>query len=174
MRRLGMLLGTMAVLLAGCGSGGSSSTVDTGPLSEEQVNASLERAEARDAAQQKRWEAASQQAAKVTAAEELAEREAVKAEEAGAKKKPAVQSTEGRACGSWPGPEKSACELSYAECSIGAKVKVEAYYGETGPDLDALATDHAERYYGHSGASKESSYAGCLAAFMDEYDRLYR
>lgn len=83
------------------------------------------------------------------------------------------KSSEAATCGTWPGPEASSCELSYAECQLEARSVVKSYYEETGADLNEYAERHANQSYGSSGASEEAAYEGCLAALFDEYDALY-
>lgn len=46
--------------------------------------------------------------------------------------------------------DRAACLDSYAICAATAKTKAKAYYASRGPDLDQIATRHANAVYGSS------------------------
>ena len=85
------------------------------------------------------------------------------------------QSTEAEACDNLPESTYSnACHDSYVICAATAKAKVQAYYSGNGATLDTIATRHAKDTYGTGlSGSFQGGYAGCFAALMDEYGRLY-
>lgn len=188
MRRLGVLLGTVvvAVLLVGCG--GTSEPTSTAPtpaqeaeLARQQVmrharesNVAAERRSKEHQKQQWAWEKR-----KTAEREAWEERKAAgwakkQAAQAGSKPKPAPKSSEAEACGSWSPSEQSACELTYSLCEADAEPIVTAYYEETGPDIQTVAEERSAVYAEAGWAMKEAAFSGCLAAFFDEYDALYR
>jgi hypothetical protein len=83
-------------------------------------------------------------------------------------------SSEATACDLPISGDRLICRDSYTACAPTAKAKVKAYYNSTGPTLDTIAESYAKDIYGSSGFRWQAGYAGCLAALMDEYDRLYR
>jgi len=87
------------------------------------------------------------------------------------------QSTESRACDHLPAStDRNACQDSYIFCAADrATAKVRAYYSGNGPTLDTIAVRYARSTYGTSLlGSFQAGVAGCYAALLDEYDRLYR
>lgn len=67
--------------------------------------------------------------------------------------------------------DKNACQLSYTVCSVSAKAEVEAYYNGRGASIDNVAERFAKSMY--NAYVWQSSFAGCFAALLDEYRRLY-
>lgn len=88
--------------------------------------------------------------------------------------KPQLANTENQACGGYVGPDLNACHDSYEYLCMYGKVKqtVQNYYENNGTDLSTAAVSWAKDYY-TSGGSWQAGSAGCLAALMDEYRRLY-
>jgi hypothetical protein len=181
-----LALAVIGAVITGCGSSDSASA-DNAQAEAAQLAAAAAAAktEAREASRQRQWEAAAEEAkAKAKrekerlarlAAEEEADREAELATAKAKAKKAKPVNTEGEVCSRWPGPEQSACEITYAECAVDAGPIVEGYYEETGPDMMEVAEERADHFYSHSGwASREAAFTGCYAAFSDKYDKLYR
>jgi hypothetical protein len=88
--------------------------------------------------------------------------------------KPQPVNTEHQACGGYAGPDLNACHDSYEYLCMYGKVKqtVQNYYEGNGADLSTSAINWAKDYYTSEGSWQAGS-AGCLAALMDEYHRLY-
>jgi hypothetical protein len=82
--------------------------------------------------------------------------------------------TKDQACGSYGGFDASACRDSFvALCAYGhLRERVRAYHEGSAPDLSTQALRWARRYYGRQ-ESWEAGMAGCQAALLDEYQRLY-
>jgi hypothetical protein len=89
------------------------------------------------------------------------------------KPKPII--TKRQACGSYGGTDAFACNDSFVfGCVFGhLKERVQAYYEGNAPDPSTQALRWARRFYGRQG-SWEAGMAGCQAALLDEYQRLYR
>ena len=81
-----------------------------------------------------------------------------------------------KACGQYQSADLTACRDSYRGCAATAKAKVQAYYSDKGPGLDAIAIKYSKGMYGNAEAGFlwQAGMSGCLAALTDEYDRLYR
>lgn len=90
------------------------------------------------------------------------------------KPKPKPINTEDQACSGYSGPDANACHDSYEYACVNAQVKqqVQAYCAGNAPDLSTIAKRWAIGNYTHQG-SWQAGMAGCLAALMDEYHRLY-
>jgi hypothetical protein len=88
-------------------------------------------------------------------------------------KAPTRKSTKAQACNLPVSSDRFACEDSYTACATSAEAKVKAYYSGSGASLDSIAISYAKGVYGSSGYTWQAGYAGCLAALMDEYTRLY-
>ncbi len=88
--------------------------------------------------------------------------------------KPQPVNTENQACGGYAGPDLNACHDSYEYLCMYGKVKqtVQNYYENNGTDLSTAADSWAKDYYTSEGSWQAGS-AGCFAALMDEYHRLY-
>jgi hypothetical protein len=85
---------------------------------------------------------------------------------------------EARACGSYSGKDRFACEDSYEICSAEAPRVVEKSYHEEGPNFEEWAVHYAkETYIGHANPYEDlvwqAGYAGCLEAMAAESEKLY-
>lgn len=85
---------------------------------------------------------------------------------------------EARACGSYGGKDRFACQDSYEICSAEAPRVVEKSYHEEGPNFEEWAIHYAkETYTGHADPYEDlvwqAGYAGCLEAMSAEYEKQY-
>jgi hypothetical protein len=76
------------------------------------------------------------------------------------------------ACPSGSSLDRNVCRDSYISCAGTAKAKVQAYTSGKGPAPNSVAKNYANSTYNSSGPS-QSGYAGCMAALLDEYERLH-
>jgi hypothetical protein len=83
-----------------------------------------------------------------------------------------------RACGSYSGKDRFACEDSYEICAAEAPHVVEKSYHEEGPSFEEWAFHYAKgTYTGHADPYEDlvwqAGYAGCLEAMAAESERLH-